>query len=175
MPRNGAGEEHHQWWGWQCQRTEGTRKRGHSRCTVSNPALMNMSWIGHNGRERQICSCSLCAHTSCSKYIKGREKREKGEWLADSCRAPTSISIGLTSACHLPVLHKLGQLTWREQSWRKQPSGVLVQLMWRVSKHIRSMVRPSREVKQRSAGPWFYVFQASDSLTVVWWESCCKT
>lgn len=67
------------------------------------PVLMNMPWVDHNGRERLICSCSLCAPTSCPGHLKGRETREKGEWLADSCRALVSPSISPATAGHLPA------------------------------------------------------------------------
>ena len=101
------------------------RERRLSRCTPSSPALMNTPRVGHDGRERQICSCSLCAPTSCSKHIKGKETREKGERLADSCRPLTSTSISPAPAGHLPVTHRLGQLPPRgEQRQGQQPSGV---------------------------------------------------
>lgn len=141
------------------------RERELSRCIPSSPALINMPWVGHDGRERQICSCLLCAPTSCSKHTKGRETWEKGEWLDDSCRAHTSTSISLAPVGQLPATHRLEeQLPWGLQSWGQQPSGM-------DSAHPPALpTRAGREGKQRPAGPWLTallcVEQAGDSLSV---------
>lgn len=121
--------------------------------------------MGHDARERQICSCLLCAPTSCSKHIKGRETREKGERLADSCRALASTSISPAPVGHLPATHGLRQLPWGEQSQGQQPSG-----LGSAPPPGPAAARAGREVKQRTAGPGLTVLlcvlQAGDSLSV---------
>lgn len=78
ISRNGDRGECWQQRGWL---SEKARKWKDTQGALLPVLLVNMPSVSQNGRERQICSCSFCIPTSCSKHIKGGETREKGEQL----------------------------------------------------------------------------------------------